>query len=112
MRDYIELGPSPAAEDCVQVGTENYRELSRIECKRYIAQLRKQFGDEPPFAKLTIKYFPHDFGEYADVVCYFEDTDQEAQEYAFKCEGEAWDRWMDAKAHNDLDMPKEAEILE
>ena len=31
--DYIELGPVPAGETCVEVGTDNYMANSLRECK-------------------------------------------------------------------------------
>lgn len=93
MRDYINIGSSPAEETCVQVGTEDYARLSRIECNAYIEAIRKKLGDEPVGARLAIKAFPHDFGTYNEVICYYDDEIQESVEYAFKCEAEAPGTW-------------------
>ena len=94
MRDYIELGSAPAEEECVQVSRDgDYLQPIVEECKRYRDLLRKTFGDEPASARLSIKHFPHDFGTYCEVVCSFDDEDEEAQEYAFKLESEAPLRW-------------------
>jgi len=94
MRDYITIGSSPASEDCAQVGSENYAEQMRKETKAYIGQIRREFGPEPDGARLTVKSFPHDFGCYHEVVCYYDDTLPESVEYAFKveCPSENWDR--------------------
>ena len=91
MRDYLSLGATPAEEPCAQVGRDDYQQLYRAECNRYIAQLRRMFGKEPKGAKLAIKAFPHDFGTYHEVVCYFEGP--EAQDYAFKLENNLPSRW-------------------
>lgn len=93
MRDYIEIGPSPVEENCVQVGSENYTERAREECKRFINLIRSKLGEEPEGAELKIKSFPHDFGAYCEVVCYYNDNNAEAINYAFRCEEEAPTRW-------------------
>jgi hypothetical protein len=93
MRDYIEIGPSPAGEECVQLGTENYYELARAECQNFIAFIRKHLGEEPGSAHLRIKTNHHDFGMYLEVVCYYDDEDLEGVEYAFKCESEVPEYW-------------------
>jgi hypothetical protein len=93
MRDYISIGSSPCEEDCAQVGSPDYEKSSRKECKAYLNQIRREFGEEPPGAILRIKAFPHDFGTYHEVVCVFDDNDEEATEYAFQCEcpSSTWD---------------------
>ena len=93
MRDYIEIGPTPPEEDCAQVGTENYHKDSRKECERYIEAIRKKLGNEPALARLAIKVFPHDFGSYREVVCYYDDMDETAMKYAFDCESNGPMTW-------------------
>lgn len=93
MRDYIDIGPSPAAEDCAQLGTDDYSELAREECKRFIAFIRKHKGEEPAGARLAIKSNAHDFGTYYEVVCYFDDECEEATNYAFACESDLPEHW-------------------
>ena len=95
MRDYIELGPTPCEEDCVQVGTEDYAAKARPECQRYIALIRATCGEEPYGAHLTVKSFPHDFGSYLEVVCYYDDSEPEAVAYAWNLEKSAPARWAD-----------------
>lgn len=95
MREYIELGSAPVDEECVQVGTENYAALGRKECLRFINLLRKIFGDEPGSARLCFKSFPHDFGNYYEVVCYYDENDKSAIEYAFNIEGNLPLTWND-----------------
>ena len=91
--DYIEIGSSPADEDCAQVGSENYYQRAHDECHRFIALIRKTLGEELAGAQLKIKSNPHDFGTYYEVACYFEANNKEAMEYAYRCEAEAPTKW-------------------
>lgn len=91
MRDYLSLGSCAPEEDCVQVGTDNYAILAREQCRRYIQWLRAKVGPEPPETALQIKSFPHDFGTYLEVVCYFDTDNDAAVDYTYRCEAEAWD---------------------
>jgi len=67
----MEIGSSPNGEDCVQVGTPEYYDWYRKEMTAHINRIRRHYGPEPEGAKLIIKRFPHDYGEYHEVVCYF-----------------------------------------
>ena len=95
MRDYLNIGSSPYGENCFQVGSENYYENGRKECLIYKRQLIRQFGDTPQNSKLQAKSFPHDFGSYWEVVCWFDDQDKESVDYAFKLESEGPENWDD-----------------
>ncbi len=96
MRDHIDIGSSPCDEDCVQVEpTGAYLEPMRAECRRYLALIRVKLGPEPEGAKLGIRTSLHDFGSYMEVVCYYDDQDEEAQKYAYRCEAEAPTTWDD-----------------
>ena len=86
--DYINIGPCPTDEEPVQLGRSNYPVLARKECIRFIALIRKVLGLEPEGARLGVKSFPHDFGSYYEVVCYYQDSLPDSLEYALKCEGE------------------------
>lgn len=92
-RDYIDIGSSPAEEDCASVGEEDYTRKARTECARFIELIRKTLGPEPEGAHLAVKSNPHDFGSYLEVVCYFQDDDEEARKYAFRCESDAPATW-------------------
>lgn len=93
MRDYINIGSAPCDEDCAQVGQPNYASKAQQECGRFIEAIRSKLGPEPQGAELRVKGFPHDFGRYYEVVCYFDDNNEAAMEYAFKCEAEAPTTW-------------------
>jgi hypothetical protein len=95
MREYLNIGSTPSDEACAQVGSHDYSERSRAECKAFVAQLRRVFGTEPDGAVVTVKSFPHDFGSYREVVCYYDDGLPLSVEYAFKLERETPERWDD-----------------
>lgn len=94
-RDELALGPVPSDEPCEQLGVGYQPERAREECRRYIAQLRRQFGPEPEGARLKISSNPHDFGNYLEVTCVFDDSLPGAVDYAFACESEAWPEWRE-----------------
>jgi hypothetical protein len=94
MRDYIEIGPTPSNEDCQQIGTPSYdHDKARAECRRFIEVIRSTVGPEPEGARLSIKSNPHDAGTYLEVACYYEDDNEVAEAYAYKCESDAPTEW-------------------
>ena len=93
MTDYIYLGPTPTHENCAQVGAPDYTVRAIDECKRYIALLRKKMGPEPEGARLMVKAQPHDFGTYHEVVCQFDSENEEAMNYAYRCENDGPTHW-------------------
>jgi hypothetical protein len=95
MQNYVSLAPTPIEEDCAQVGTADHAARARAECRRFIALLRKNFGQEPEGARLAVKSFPHDFGDYLEVICYFDDTLPASVEYAYHCEDNLPATWDD-----------------
>ena len=108
MREWIDIGSSPPGEPCAQVGTEEYLERARKECKAYIALLRRTLGEEPTGAQLSVRSNPHDFGTYLSVVCYFDPDDPAATGYAFKCEAKGPREW-DEQARQELNLKPESE---
>jgi len=106
MRDEMYIGSSPIDEKCAQLGTDGYWEKAQKECRAFINQLRRVFGKEPGSARLIIKRNPHDFGTYLSVNCYYNDGDEEALDYALRCEGETPENWDD-EAREELGLEKE-----
>lgn len=98
-RDYVSIGASPCEEDCVQVEpTGAYIGPMKAECRRFLDLIRKKLGPEPEGAMLGIKSNPHDFGTYYEVVCYYyDDENEEAAKYAYRCESESPKTWNDDK---------------
>lgn len=93
MRDYITLGTAPVGEESAQLGDPDYRHKVRDEAERYTTLLRKMFGEEPEGAKLALKGFSHDFGTYHEVVCYYDDENEVAEEYALNIECNLPEYW-------------------
>lgn len=107
--DYHTLGPVPAAENCAQVGQDDFRKKSIIEMDTYIDQLSRMFpeaeGNGVWFSK---KWFNHDFGQYGEVVAKWDDEDIEATNYVFgvidRNTPEQWDE-------ESIDRLKKADLL-
>lgn len=94
MKDYLNIGPAPCDEDCVQVSKDHdYGPAQRKECNRFIRAIRAVLGPEPDGARLAVKGFPHDFGTYYEVVCWYDGAVPEAVDYANRCETEAPATW-------------------
>ncbi len=91
-RDFVDVGCSPHEEDCEQSGRDYDPVRARLECKALIGQLRRMYGEEPPGARLKIQSNPHDFGTYYEVICEYNDENEEAANYAWGCE-DIPDRW-------------------
>lgn len=87
------VGSSPYEEDCAQVGSDDYIEVAIKECKVFINQIRREFGEEPAETELKIKSFNHDFGTYYEVVCYYNKNNEESLRYALKCENDCPLKW-------------------
>lgn len=101
MTEEIYLGPVPLEEDCSQVGSIGYLERSRVECRAFINQLRRQFGEPPMGGTLKIMECPHDFGTYHEVVAIFDDLYPDSARWAFEVEENLPMRW-DEEALIDL----------
>ena len=110
--DELNIGPSPCGEDCVQLGCENYVFLSKQECRRFIAAIRHYLGNEPEGAALFVKSNPHDFGTYYEVNCKYKIGNQEAEDYAFKCEGDLPETWEELENGKAIVQEKENEEQE
>lgn len=99
--DYICIGPCPPNEDCAQVGSADYYKRAQIECKAYRKQLIEEVGEPPEGCRLIIKGFEHEFGTYYEVIAKFEEDNEEAVDYALKCESSGPEKWNE-KARREL----------
>ncbi len=95
----IWLGSSPADEPCPQLGDEDYEEMARATCKRYMDLIRSVLGPEPLGCHLRTRGLRHDFGEYFEVVVEFDPEDRRASEYAYRCDSERPVTWDEAVHH-------------
>jgi hypothetical protein len=91
----MDIGCNPSDEPCVSLGEPDYYPRAKAECARFIELIRKKLGEEPPGAYLKVKSNPHDFGIYLSVVVSFQDSDEEARNYAYLCESETPRTWQD-----------------
>jgi len=103
MRDHLDIGGTPYGEDCAQVGREGYLKRNRAECRAYIHQLVRMFGDPPDGCTLVIRSNPHDFGTYLSVEAVFDPADAQARAYAYRVEGNSPELW-DAEAREELGL--------
>lgn len=103
MRDSMYLGATPYGEDCAQVGRDGYMRQARKECRAYIGQLIRTFGEPPESCRLVIRSNPHDFGSYLAVEAVFDDEAGHA--YALRCENKQPELWDDqARAELGLEV--------
>ena len=110
MTETLELGPVPTAEDCAQVGTENYHTLARIECAVYKNQLCRMFPKiEESGCVLTIKSNPHDFGTYFEVAIKYDEDNENQIEVAFEVENNQPEYWDEFAKRQLLEL-KEKEL--
>lgn len=98
----MNIGPVPTEENAAQVGSADYDEESRRECRVFLRMLERlcPIPEETP-ATLVVKSFPHDFGSYREVCVRYDNTHPEAVEYAFELEGDTPAQW-DAIARYEL----------
>jgi hypothetical protein len=104
-RDYDELslgGTTPWGEICAKVEQDTYYKDGIIEAEVFIAQLERVFGEPPPSAFFKVISCPHDFGVYFEVAVRYNNTNQDAIDYAFRCEAETPKHW-DAEAWKELE---------
>ena len=98
MFEYLELGPTPYGEECVQVSDADYYSKMKVETKKYIEQLEKRFpqlGDA--HCSLRVKGFSHDFGTYHEVCIRYNEDDNIAVGFAYFVESNLPEFWNDDK---------------
>ena len=110
MIERLEIGCTPYGESCAQVGSDNYGEQAKKECRAYVNQLYRILEAKghlrktlPENFSLQIKGNSHDFGMYYEVVCKFEDDNEEACDLAYFLEGNSPENW-DEIAKNELGL--------
>lgn len=95
--EYLSLGPAPSGEDCTQLGSQNYDELSRIEILTFIEQIIRHFYskgiDILKHCSLRSKSFNHDYGSYREAVIYYDPNNSESVEIAFLVEEKIPELW-------------------
>ena len=89
MRDYLEIGPTPHAETCEQLGAAYDADKARIECRAFAHQIERAYPPADGCGYCRTRSNPHDFGTYYEVACVFDDSDEEACDWAYRCEADA-----------------------
>ena len=87
--DYLFIGSSPSEEDCAQVGSPHYAEISAVELREF----RRMLAEEFPSIQFKIKWQSHDFGRYGEVVACYDEDDEEQSDAAIdaECHFDYWD---------------------
>ena len=88
MKDHLYIGSTPTNEDCAHVGSENYANRARAECRLFALQILKHYP-EPEKGYLSIKANSHDFGTYYEVVAVYDDEDEDSTNWAYDVEADA-----------------------
>lgn len=88
--DYMSIGSAPASEPCVQISDDT--SLNVAECRIYLEQLVRSFGNPPDGCYFFLLKNYHDFGIYYEAAICFDPEKEAAVEYAFKVEN-GLDRW-------------------
>lgn len=79
---------TPCAEPCVQIGEDDYVPRATKEARRFIAQIRKNYGEEPGLSVLEIKRNHHDHGVYISVEYRYDDESNTHTQYGLDIEGD------------------------
>jgi hypothetical protein len=109
MRDYLTLGPTPAEEKCIGLGPNYDHAKALKESRVYKRQLERAFPDAPEGCYFTVKSFPHEYGNYLEVVVSFDNDDEEQTDFAYDVERSLPGKWDDiAKIHL---LPKFQEVM-
>lgn len=94
--EHIWIGPTPADEPCLQVGSPEYSTIAaRAECAEFARQLTELCP--PPadtVARFGIRTERHDFGSYHEVVAYFDPDDRRTVEWAYSAEALDVPHWL------------------
>ncbi len=104
-RPFISLGSIPCDEEeaCAQVSLhDEYRPQMMAECVAYRDQLLRLCGPPPDSARMAVKWFAHEFGTGAQVVCYYDESTSKFDRYAIRLDRIIPSRW-DERARRDLE---------
>ena len=89
----IALGTVPVGEVSASVTESNYTERAFLQCRRFIALLRRAISAEPGGAWLKVRRSGEDFAPYLEVVVEYETANPTARANAIPCDREAPRHW-------------------
>ena len=88
MKDYLTIGTVPTDEDCTHnEPTGQYAAAQRREARLFADQVRRYYP-EPDAGYMTVKSFPHDFGNYYEACAVFDDENEAACNWAYTVEAD------------------------
>ena len=95
MKDFITLGSTPYNEDCVQVSSDiPYLNEMKKECYRFKRGIENYFKKEIETGiTLRVKTFQHDFGQYCEVVVFYDDSNDAQSDAAYRIEDKVPGTW-------------------
>lgn len=67
MKNAIEVGAGPSCADVAQVGEANFAARNRSECRAFIRQIVRAYGQPPVGVSLVLTTNQHEFGTYREV---------------------------------------------
>jgi hypothetical protein len=92
--EWLELDPTPANEECQQVGPKYDRQMACFEARLFVRQLQEQFPNHCDIEYRIKTHISGDYSYYEIRIIY--DTDCEVSiEQAFDVESNAWTNWTD-----------------
>lgn len=91
MRDTLSIGPTPAAEDCEQLGPNYDPVKAKKECRAYINQLTRLYPHMK--GRFRISNNPHDFGTYHEVEVLFDSDNEQSVNSAFEIDANIPEHW-------------------
>lgn len=93
MKNQIEIGSAPSDEACAQIGDPNFDQQNRRECRAFLDQIRRVFGEPPDGCQLKIVSNRHEYGVYREVAVVFDERNEASIEWAFRVDEEAPRTW-------------------
>jgi len=100
MTERLDIDTVPLDEECAQVGSTDYSERSKIECRVFADQIIREHGKPPGSARIAIKRNPHDFGTYLSIELVFNDDNEDESEWAYNVEGNLPMEWDEIAKEN------------
>jgi len=92
--EWLELDPTPANEECQQVGPKYDRQLALIEAKLFIRQMQEQFPNHSDVEYKIKNYYSGDYSYY-EVRIVYDPNCEVSIEQAYDIESNVWTEWTD-----------------
>lgn len=105
MKEYLEIGPAPADEPCVQVGEDDYMSRSRAESRKFAALIERAY----PGACAVVRANRHDYGTYYEVNVAYDDDDEDQTYQAFHIADTVPATWAELETMAEAATPSPAE---